>query len=49
MIMYSVPTLIYPIYVRKRVCGLVIEMMKGNQVKDSVEERREKVESKRDC
>ncbi len=38
-------TLISPIYVRRKVCELGIGMMKENQVKDSGEERREKVGS----
>ena len=49
MIMYNVLTLISLIYVRREVCKLGIEMMKGNQVKDSKEERWEKVGSKDDC
>ncbi len=49
MIMYNVLTIISLIYVRRKVCELGIEMMKGNQVSDSEEKRWEKVGSKGDC
>ena len=49
MIMQNALTLISPIYVRRKVCELGIGMMKGNQVKDNGEERREKVGSNDNC
>ncbi len=49
MIMQNALTLISPIYVRRKICELGIGMMKGNQVKDSGEEQREKVGSNDNC
>ncbi len=49
MIVQNAPTLIPPIYVRRKACELRIRMMKGNQVKNSGEEQKEKVGTNGNC